>query len=92
MDIARYRFISKSLVSKSVNSLITKEYLSAEKDLADRRNTHLFISPKAKDIVIELQKAQNELLAIIKDAITDEELSVCLNVMQKLSVNIDKYL
>ena len=46
-DIARYRAMSKSMISKSVDSLYRKGYLSYEIDEIDKRCIHLKIEPVA---------------------------------------------
>lgn len=95
-DITEYRYISKSLVSKSVESLLKKGYLSYEIDSADKRIIHLMIKPSAIGVVDKLLAVQNNFIRILFKDITDEEYEVTKRVLNKINGNIlneykDKY-
>ena len=53
-DIARYRAMSKSMISKSVDSLYRKGFLSYETDETDKRCIHLKIKPVADIIAVTI--------------------------------------
>ena len=72
-DIARYRAMSKSMISKSVDSLYRKGFLSYETDETDKRCIHLKIKPVAIPIVEKLHEAQKEFFYILTYNITKEE-------------------
>ena len=87
-DIARYRAMSKSMISKSVDSLYRKGYLSYEIDEIDKRCIHLKIEPVAIPIVGKLHEVQKEFLGILTYNITEEEYKVMETVLNKIYQNI----
>lgn len=87
-DIAKYRAISKSLISKSVDSLISKDYLCPEVDEIDRRVIHLKIKSVAIPIVEKLHEIQKNYFALLLHNIADEEYKVFEIVLNKIYKNI----
>lgn len=91
-DIAKYRSISKSMVSKSLDSLLQKGYLSGETDPSDRRSIHLAILPEAVSKVERLASVQKSILKSIFSDITEDEYAVMKRIFSKISDNISKVL
>lgn len=91
-DIAKYRSISKSMVSKSLDSLLKKGYLSSETDLSDRRSIHLTIQPEAVPKVERLASVQKSILKSLFSDITEDEYAVMKRIFNKISNNISKVL
>ena len=87
-DIVEYRAISKSMVSKSVESLLARGYLSYEEDENDRRCLHLMLEASAEPVIKKLQKIQNEFLEVIHHDITQEELEILDKVLNKMNKNM----
>ncbi len=91
-DIARYRAMSKSMISKSVDSLYRKGYLSYEADKTDRRCIYLIIQPAATPIMKKLYAVQQEFFAVLSCNITEKENEVMETVLNKMYQNIvDQY-
>ena len=87
-DIARYRAMSKSMISKSVDSLQRKGFLSYETDETDKGCIHLKIKPVAIPIVEKLHEAQKEFFYILTYNITKEEYKAMETVLNKMYANI----
>ena len=87
-DIARYRAMSKSMISKSVDSLYRKGFLSYETDETDKRCIRLKIKPVAIPIVEKLHEAQKEFFYILTYNITKEEYKAMETVLNKMYANI----
>ena len=87
-DIARYRAMSKSMISKSVDSLYRKGFLEYEIDETDKRCIHLKIKPVAIPIVEKLHEAQKEFFYILTYNITKEEYKAMETVLNKMYANI----
>ena len=87
-DITKYRAISKSLVSKSVDSLIKKGYLSSNIDENDKRCLHLQVEASAEDILIKLHNTQKYFGGIVYHDITKEENEILMEIMGKITHNI----
>lgn len=89
-DIAKYRSLSKSMVSMSVDTLLRKGYLSCKTDVTDKRNIHLTIEPDAIPIINKLLAIQKSFLSILFHDITEEEFQVMKRVFNKIDNNISK--
>lgn len=87
-DIAKYRAMSKSMISKSVDSLYRRRYLSYEMDKVDKRCVHLKIEPVAIPIVKRLHEVQKEFLAVLTSNITEEEYKAMETALNKMHQNI----
>ena len=91
-DIAKYRAMSKSMISKSVDSLYRKKYLSYEMDSIDKRCIHLKIEPVAIPIVERLYLVQKDFFAILARDLTHKEYEAMEAVLKKMYKNIiDKF-
>lgn len=91
-DIAKYRSISKSMVSKSLDSLLKKGYLSGETDRSDKRSIHLSIEQEAVPKVEKLAEVQKGILRSLFSDITEDEYAVMKRIFNKISDNISKEL
>ena len=87
-DIARYRAMSKSMISKSVDSLYKRGYLSYDIDELDKRCIHLKIEPVAMLIVKKLHEVQKQFFDILTSNISEEEYKVMETVLNKMYENI----
>ena len=89
-DISNYRGISKSLVSKSVNTLMRKGYLSASPNEDDNRFMNLTIVDN--DINREIKKKvkdENKLFTTaIRKGISQEEYNMYNNIAKKMHENV----
>ncbi len=91
-DIARYRAMAKSMISKSVDSLYRKGYLSYETDEIDKRCIHLKIEPVAIPIAEKLHDVQNFFFDILTCNITGEEYKAMETALKKMYQNITNQL
>lgn len=91
-DIVEYRAMSKAMVSKSVESLVARGYLSNETDEQDKRCIHLKIEPPAEQIVKKLQKFQRSFMEVLYRDFTREELEIFEKALSKMDKNISEEL
>lgn len=91
-EIVEFRHIAKSYVSKAVDLLVKRGYLSIQEDESDRRISRLLIKDEAKEVVERARKAQESAMRILFRGITEEELDAFENIMRKMAenLNIDK--
>ncbi|MBU3876135.1 MarR family transcriptional regulator [Faecalicatena sp. AGMB00832] len=91
-EIVEFRHIAKSYVSKAVDLLVKRGYLSIQEDESDRRISRLLIKDEAKEVVEQARKAQESAMRILFQGITEEELDTFENIMRKMAenLNIDK--
>ncbi|MDL2233879.1 MarR family winged helix-turn-helix transcriptional regulator [Ruminococcaceae bacterium OttesenSCG-928-L11] len=87
-DIAKYRSISKSLVSKSVDSLVHRGYLELHPDRHDRRCVHLHPTAEAAPLLRQLHQAQLGFFEALGEGLSREERDTLLRLMAKIGDNI----
>lgn len=90
-DIVLRQRLKKSVVSVSLRDLqdrglITSSYLDG-----NRRSLHLDITDKAKDIVLEARKVQEEYYKILTEGLSSKEKTNLRNYLEVVNDNIKRY-
>ena len=80
--------ISKSLVCRSVDSLIKRGYIDTKKDEKDKRVIHLILREEARPIVNALKSNREKSTEVLLNGIDEEELKVFNNVLDKMKNNL----
>ncbi len=91
-DIARCKGLSKALVTRSVESLQRRGYVTAERDGRDRRVVHLALSPQSRPIGREIERRQAELAQRLKEGISPAEEEIAAKTLGRLMENAQKIL
>ena len=91
-DIVELRGIAKSYVSKSVDKLVAKNFLSIHADKDDRRVIHLKVENLAGEVIKEALEAQRKYVDTIYNGISKEEEEVLKEIVNKMLSNIKKEL
>ena len=73
---------------RSVDSLTRKGFLSIEKDKKDRRVNHLTLNIEDKELEQTLGKMKHNFLERMTDGVTEDELTVFQQVVDKMADNI----
>ena len=87
-DVAMYREVSRAYVSKAVEMLVQRGYISIAHDKDDRRLQHLVITDNAKEAADILHAAQFAFYDKITLGLTDGELAAMLSAIQKCAENL----
>ncbi len=87
-DIVNYRAMSKSMISKSVNSLHEKKYLTYETDKSDKRSIHLKLEEAVAPVIEKLEKIQRQFFSTLVKGIAKEEIETVKRVFNKIYENI----
>lgn len=87
-EIVEFRYIAKSYVSKAVDLLVRRGYLSIQEDASDRRVSHLLIRDEAMEVVRQARKEQEVVMRQMFQGITEEELNAFENIMRRMADNI----
>lgn len=90
--ISELRCISKSNVSRAVDSLTRQGFLTSCEDEKDRRILHLSIQPAAASLITDAQITQEKYLSCIYDGFTAEECRVLNHLLSKVADNIQNAL
>lgn len=87
-EIAEGFEISKSLVCRSVDSLIKKGYIDSKKDEKDKRISHLVLREEAKHIVNTLKENREKTTNILLKDIDEEDIKIFNKVLDKMKNNL----
>ncbi len=91
-DIAKYRAMSKSMISKSVDGLYQKAFIAYQVDQKDKRCIHLTLEETAMPIVQQLKKVQKDFFDQLTHGITEHEYRVIESALDKMYINITQTL
>ena len=91
-DIVKYRWTSKSLVCKSVRSLLDNEYLDPAADYDDGRVMRLIMPEKTREIAKDLAEKEKEFYDLVFAGITDTEMAAIRGFAERIDVNLDEFL
>lgn len=89
-EIACGQSLSRSLVCKSVESLLDNQYLIAAEDREDRRYLHLKLTERAEALLRELLQVREDFWSILKHNITREEMDIFLRVFDQMEQNLEE--
>ncbi|MBO6157766.1 MAG: winged helix-turn-helix transcriptional regulator [Firmicutes bacterium] len=87
-EIAESRHMSKASVSKAVDSLYDKRYISGHSDPADRRIVHLMIEDGARDVLRIACIRQKELMECLFSGLSEDEISFLESIAHKINHNL----
>ena len=85
-----FRKIAKSHVSKAVDSLMERNWITRAQDQKDRRCIHLKLTDEAECAAHEILARQREFSGAIREGITEEELAVYAQMIEKITENARK--
>lgn len=91
-DIVNIRGIAKSYVSKSIDILAKKKFLTTSLDPKDRRVTHLQLTKEAEAALIDLKEAQEEVFTLITRNISEERKNEVRLAFRQIAANIKEEL
>lgn len=89
-DICHFRVMSKSMISKSVESLSERGYILLNANKKDKRRINLKLTLKAQATLLKLEEAQKNIFKTLTHGITKEEKQIIKDIFHKLDMNISK--
>jgi DNA-binding MarR family transcriptional regulator len=90
IDFVKETGASKSLLTRSADSLAEQGYIRKEPDLEDRRFTHLKLTEKGEEIASVLRTLRRDFMKKLTDNISQEEFLVFQEILEKMKLNILK--
>ena len=84
-EIVEQLDISKAAVSRALDSLEKKNYITREKDPYDKRASRVLITPKALEIGPQIEKVYNEVYAVAKQVVSEQELKHFIELFSRVS-------
>lgn len=89
-DIVDYRMIAKSHVSKAVDSLMDRGYVTRTQDEHDRRCIHLTLTEQASEAVHAILTRQEEFARALEEGFTQEEMEQFSAIAERIAKNAEK--
>ncbi len=89
-EIADSLGLSKSLIARSVDSLVAKGYLETRVDEEDRRYIHLVLTEQAKPIADRLRDLRKQFIASMTEGIGQEQFAQFEEVVGKMITNLER--
>ena len=91
-DIMLTKRISKAHVSKSVDNLKRRGYISLEEDKKDHRRIHISLTEDGNQVLQEFTEVRKRCKEILFQNITKEEMYLMIQVMEKMQRNVNEEL
>lgn len=93
-DIAQYEGVSKGLVARSVESLVEKQFLVVERDAADKRICHLYLTQQCSALTEQMMEKKAAFFRRLAEGIPEEAIATTEQTlrrfMENISASIDK--
>lgn len=87
-DVVNFSKVSKSYVSKSINSLLEKKLISIEVDDSDKRKQKIIINKSANKVIDDLKKSEKKYLENLVNNIDVKEVDKFIKLYKLLGNNI----
>ncbi|MGL5574560.1 MAG: MarR family winged helix-turn-helix transcriptional regulator [Sarcina sp.] len=88
-DITEYLGLSKGMISRTIDQLISKKILEIEKDKSDKRISRLRITKDSAPLINDLEKSRTKFLDGITSGIEKSNLDVFANVLEEMIDNLE---
>lgn len=86
-EIVEYRMLTKSRVSKAVDSLVRQGYLTTREDETDRRIIHLVLEEKANTVIDLGLQAQRYMINMICRGISEDDMESYCRIHDRMIEN-----
>ncbi|MGL4452035.1 MAG: MarR family winged helix-turn-helix transcriptional regulator [Sarcina sp.] len=88
-DITEYLGLSKGMISRTIDLLISKKILEIEKDKSDKRISRLRITKDSAPLINDLEKSRTKFLSGITSDIEKSKLDIFANVLEEMIDNLE---
>ncbi len=86
-EIVEQLDVSKPAVSRALESLERKGYVTREKDPVDRRASRVFLTAKARKIAAPVEQVYNEVFSVAAEGISEAEIRDFIGLFGRVSEN-----
>lgn len=87
-EIVQLRMMTKSHVSKAVEHLTARGFITQARDVKNRRRIHLSLTDSATPVLTRAQEAMERVNAIMNEGVSPEDAAILARVMDRISQNI----
>lgn len=89
-DLAISSFKDKATITRSLKLLEREALVLRTSDPIDKRTKRIYITPKGRKVYQAILPLGQETIAEAREGISEEELAVCVGVLQKMYDNLNK--
>lgn len=89
-DIVEQLDISKPAVSRALESLERKGYVTRERDFLDRRASRVLLTATARDIKPQVEEVYNKVYSLAAQGISEEEIRLFKDLFRRVSANFSQ--
>ncbi len=89
-DIVEQLDISKPAVSRALESLERKGYVTRERDFLDRRASRVLLTATARDIKPQVEEVYNKVYSLAAQGISEEEIRLFKDLFRRVSANFSR--
>ena len=87
-DIGKLLNMDKAYVTRELNSLARLGYIVREKDEADRRKNHIFVTPEGKNAAQAIDKCRHQWIEAEFAGISEKDREVFFGILSKMVGNL----
>lgn len=91
-DLAQRGKFDKTTVTRSIQKLVSRGYITCETDEDDRRIRHLYTTEEARPLLADLRDLRRKWEDILIQGLSEEEIQWTKSLMEKIASNSVKYL
>lgn len=84
--------VSKGLIARSLETLLTRGFLRTETDEKDHRRQHIYLETKAQALIAILAKRRQNVEALILEGVSKEQIQTVVQTFDVMNENIMKIL
>ncbi len=89
-ELGIYLGVAKSLVARSVDSLIKRKLVMSKADLHDKRIVRLFLTKESEPLIEQMKTKQDEFMKVMLEGIDKESLLIVEDTFLKINDNLLK--
>lgn len=91
-ELVMYLGISKSLVARSVDSLIKRELIEIQEDDKDKRIQHLVLTKQSELLVKKMKQCHDKFTKLMSEGVDKKDMETVSKVYNQMHANLEKVL
>ncbi|WP_066874094.1 MarR family winged helix-turn-helix transcriptional regulator [Clostridium mediterraneense] len=89
-DIVEYLGISKGMISRNIDILLSKGIIEPKKDNIDKRIIRLYITKESEELINEIEESIFNFLGSLLENIEEEKFKIFKEVLNSLTNNLEE--
>ena len=89
-DIVEYLGISKGMISRNIDILLSKGIIEPKKDSIDKRIIRLYITKESEELIREIEESIFNLLGGLLENIEEEKFEIFKEVLSSITNNLEE--